>query len=170
VEYIINVIGVVTIDVFEINRRELVKMLQTYNEERKNISRLKELALIESEEELYPSATDYNREKIQKGEIDPCEGVIRKVEQSRKHLYATMRELDEKTKKLDKLILEITKMPAYLSRVIVSRYIDGMSESEIAEMMGRSEETISGYRKTALKRLTRVMFYTKIETWKKEAN
>lgn len=157
-------------DLFELNRRELVKMLQTYNEERKNISRLRELAVVESEEALYPSATDYSRDVVQTGEIDPCESVIMKVEKSRKHLVSAMKELDAKTRQLDRLIFEISKMPAYLSRVVVSRYIDGMSESEIAEMMGRSEETISGYRKTALKRLTRAMFYTKIETWQKEAN
>lgn len=158
----------VTIDNFDASRRELIKMLQTYNEERKNISRLRELAFIESEEELYPSATDYSRDKIQQGETDPCEAVVRKVEQSRKHLHATIRELNDKTKRLDKLVFEITKMPAYQSRVIISRYIDGMSESDIAEMMGKSEETISGYRKAALRRLTRIMFPQKIETWSKE--
>lgn len=153
---------------YELRRRELITMLQTYNDERHNIERLTKLAMSEADDDLYPSGVDYSKDRVQcsfdSGVMG--ESVIIRASAARRHLQEALKELKDKTQALDKLLLEITKLPAYQGRVVIGLYIDGMTESDIAEKMGKSEETIYGYRKAAIKRLTKSVVGNPIKFWR----
>ena len=155
---------------YELRRRELIAMLQTYKDERHNIERLTRLAISESEADLYPAGVDFSKDRVQcsfdSGVMG--ESMIIRASAARRHLHEVMRELKDKTQALDKLLLEITKLPAYQGRVIIGLYIDGLTESDIAEKMGKAEETIYGYRKAAIKRLTRSVMGNTTRSWRSE--
>lgn len=155
---------------YEARRSELIKMLQTYNDERINIARLTALARREADAELYPSGPDLTKDKVQTSFSSSAmgESMIIRASTARKHLQEALGNLSGKTAMLDKLLLEITKLPAYQGRVIIGLYIDGHDESKVAESMGKSEDTISGYRRAAIKRLTSAVMGEKVRTWKKQ--
>ena len=153
---------------YELKRRELIQMLQTYKDERHNIERLTRLAHTESEMDYYPPGVDYSKDRVQTSTDSGImgESIIIRASNARKHLNEALNELSDKTAALDKLLLEITKLPAYQGRVIIGLYIDGQAEHKIAEIMNKSNETISGYRKAAIKRLTRAVFGERIRVWR----
>ena len=152
---------------YELKRRDLIQMLQTYKDERHNIERLKRLAIQEAEADLYPAGTDYSKDRVQcsTDSGDMAENNIYRLENSRKHLSAVLQELNQRTANLDRLLFEITKLPAYQGRVIIGLYIDGNPEHKVASEMNKSEATISGYRKHAIRKLTRSMFGC-IRSWR----
>lgn len=162
----------ISIDDFEARRREIIKMLQTYKDERVNISRLRKLAESELNDHMYPPATNIEREPVQtsfnSGEAG--ESMIRRASVARKYLKETMTELQFRSDTLDKLLLEITKLPAYQGRVVVGLYIDGKSETDIGEDMNKSDDTICGYRKAAIRRLARTVTGERIRTWKNQSS
>lgn len=153
---------------YELRRKELITLLQTYRDERHNVDRLTRLAREEADDELYPSSTDYTLPRVQtsvnEGKI--AESTVIKACRARRHLNDTLKELENKTQLLDKLLCEISRLPAYQCRVIIGLYIDGHTENDIAVKMGKSIETICSYRRGAIRRLSRTVLGEKIRVWK----
>jgi DNA-directed RNA polymerase specialized sigma24 family protein len=154
---------------YELLRRDLIQQLQSYRDERHNIDRLLKLAASEAEADLYPPGVDTEKDRVQtsfdSGEAG--ERLVGRLVSVRKHLAECLRELRERSEKLDRLLLAVSKLPAHQGRVIIGLYIDGHDESTVAQQMGKSEGTICGYRKEAIRTLTRSVNALPTRTYQK---
>lgn len=149
---------------FDAARDEVIATLRKYRAERSNIVREKEL-LREAIDSLYAPTSGGGdaevRTKAQSGD-DAMMRTLGRIDYERRALEREVRILKEREEKLNAYLCAVMTLPTYERRVVIGIYIDSRDIEELRD--GKSEEVVYKYRKSAIKKLTRMLFRVEVKT------
>lgn len=150
---------------FDAARDEVIDTLRKYRVERQNIKRDKEL-LREAINGLYAPSSgggdhDGGRAQTLHGD-DAMVRTLGKIEGERRTLDREMRIVQEKENRLNMYLAAIMTLPTFERRVVVGIYIDSEDIEDLRA--GKSEEVVYKHRKSAIKKLTRMLFRVEVKT------
>lgn len=93
---------------------------------------------------------------------------IARIEGERRDLEREIRVVKENEEKLNRYLREICALPTFERRIIVGVYIDGKTPDVVCKDIGKSDETLDRYRKTAIRKMVRSLYRIETKGWTKE--